>query len=503
MAPTYDQLLAENQLLKSQLSERDGLVATLEAKIAWLTQRLFGTGNSEKIDRNQLMFELDEAKRQLAEQTQTVSYERVKPDPKPRESAAERFKNLPVDEVVEVIPEPVKADPDLYEPIGQESTFEVDIQPPRLFKREIRRIKFKHRINRALPPVLAPAPARPVDGSYASAGLVSWVVLSKYLDHLPLYRQEKMLSRWGADISRQVMADWVSRAAEWFQPIYNQMRMGILRSGYVQADETPVRFCDPDQKKGKTTHGYLWVIHSPGNDVVFDWRLSRRHAEASDILDGYKGILQTDGYEAYSALVKTTDGITHVGCWAHARRKFVESRHEDPKASALVLKLTGRLYAYEKLYRTEGLAGDQRVNLRKIQQTRTLKWLKVVMKIIQRRALPKSGLGKASAYSLSRWDQLCLYLDHGNVEIDNNLVENKIRPSAIGKRNWLFIGHPGAGQRTAILYSILLSCEIHGIDPTRYMRDILTRLPAMTNQDDLTPLLPSRWQPPVQEQPAQ
>jgi transposase len=481
MVMTYEELQRENALLK--------------AKIEWLTRQLFGTGKSEKIDRDQLLIELDDLRRQQEAQTESLAYERRKPQPKEKQPAAERFKDLPVDEVVEIVPEEVRADPELYEQIGLEETFEVDVQPPRLFKRVIRRLKYAHKLDRSRPPVVAPAPKRPVEGGYASAGLLVWVILSKYLDHLPLYRQEKMFARWGAEISRQVMADWIRMSADWLEPIYRYMRMEILQSGYVQADETPVRFHDPDQKKGKTVQGYLWVIHRPGFGVVFSWRLSRRHAEATTLLEGFAGVMQTDGYEAYHALARSEEGIIHAGCWAHARRGFFNARSEKPREAGLILGLIGKLYDLEEHYRKAGITGEERRQRRNADQRRILKWLKIAIRISQQRSLPQSTLGKACGYALARWRELTVYLDHGQVEIDNNLVENKIRPSAIGKKNWLFIGAPEAGKRTAILYSILLSCEIHGVDPAAYLRDVLTRLPAMTNQDDIRPLVPGHWQP--------
>jgi hypothetical protein len=167
--------------------------------------------------------------------------------------------------------------------------------------------------------VIAPAPARPVQGGYASAGLLAWIALSKYVDHAPLYRLEQMSARWGASISRQTMADWVGITAGWLEPIYRQMNRELLAGGYVQADETPVRCNDPDEKRGGTTQGWLWVISRPGGDVVFDWRLPRRHGELTSLLADYRGLLQSDGYEAYPSFAREGDDVVWLGCWAHAR----------------------------------------------------------------------------------------------------------------------------------------------------------------------------------------
>ena len=471
--------------------------AALRAQIAWLKQQLFGPGKSEKLDRAQLRFQLEELE-QLAAKTErrveTITYERAKPAKHPRSVPAETFAKLPVVETIEIVPEPVKQEPELYERIGEERTFEVDVIEPKLVKREIVRPKFRHKLDRARPPVIAPAPARPVSGGYASAGLLAWIAISKYVHHLPLYRLEQMSQRWGAQISRRTMSDWIEVTAEWFAPIYRQMHRGLLAGEYLQADETPVRCNDPDEKRGGTTQGYLWVISRPGADVVFDWRLSRRHGELTSLLDGFKGVLQSDAYAGYRSYVRSHDGVAWVGCWAHARRRFFEAIGEKPKAVQLVLRLIGKLYQLEREW-DEAQVGDARAALRQKHFARPLYWLRRVVLGLRSQVLPRSLLGKACSYLLDHWDALVAHQQHSFTRLDNNLVENAIRPSAIGKKNWLFIGHPDAGQRSAIIYSLVVSCQRHGKDPLAYLRDVLRRLPTMTNQDDLAPLTPALWQP--------
>lgn len=471
--------------------------AALRAQIAWLKQQLFGPGKSEKLDRAQLRFQLEELEQLVtkAEQrVETITYERAKPVKEPRSVPAETFAKLPVVETIEIVPEAVKQDPELYERIGEERTFEVDVIEPKLVKREIVRPKFRHKLDRARPPLVAPAPARPVSGGYASAGLLVWIAISKYVHHLPLYRLEQMSQRWGAQISRRTMSDWIEVTAEWLAPIYRQMHRGLLAGDYLQADETPVRCNDPDEKRGGTTQGYLWVISRPGADVVFDWRLSRRHGELTSLLDGFKGVLQSDGYSAYPSYVHANEGVAWVGCWAHARRRFFEALGEKPKAVQLVLRLIGRLYQLEREW-DEAQVGDDRAALRQEHFARPLRWLRRIVLGLRSQVLPRSLLGKACSYLLDHWDVLVAHQQHAFTRLDNNLVENAIRPSAIGKKNWLFIGHPDAGQRSAIIYSLVVSCLRHGKDPFAYLRDVLRRLPTMTNQDDLAPLTPAQWQP--------
>jgi transposase len=469
--------------------------ADLRAQLEWFKRNLFGTGKSEALDALQTRLKFNEAETQAevsAAPKEKISYERAKPTK--RDLPAERFKDLPVLETIELIPEVVKADPQMYDRIGEESTFEVKITPPKLWKLAIVRPKFRHKLDRSRPPMIAPALQRPIDNSYASAELLAYVALGKYLYHIPLYRQEKMSAHWGAQLSRKTMADWIEAVADWFNPIYGRMREKLIAGGYLQADETPVRFMDPDLKKGKTTQGYLWVIGKPGSDVVFDWRLTRAHDEATSLLDGFKGVLQSDGYGAYESFAKEHQQVERVACWAHARRKFVEAESEAPQAVRMVLGLIGHLYRYEQYYNHAQVQGAKlRAIRRNADSAHTLMRIQKVVHILQGRARPKSKLGKACTYLIGQWNALLKIQDYGHVRLDNNLIENAIRPSAVGKKNFLFIGSPDAGQRSAIIYSIIVSCERHGIDPLAYMTDLLHRLPTMSNQDELDPLLPSNW----------
>ena len=486
---------AEATLDEVQLLRQENVV--LRQQIAWLKKQLFGPGKSETLDRAQLLLRIAELEQQAANPspaTETITYEREKGPRAPRPVAAETFAHLPVQETIEVVPPEVQQEPDLYEKIGEERTFEVDVVPPKLFKREIVRPKFRHRLDRNRAPLIAPAPARPVAGGYASAGLLAWIALSKYVDHLPLYRIEQMSRRWGAQLPRQSMADWIRIAAGWLEPIYRCMHRDLIEGGYIQADETPVRCNDPDEKRGGTSQGWFWTISRPGGDVVFDWRLSRRHGEATTLLNGFRGILQSDGYEAYPAFVEDNGGVEWVGCWAHARRYFFDAVSTSPKAAQLMLKIIAKLYGFERKWDRAQVDG-QRASLRKEHFNGPLRWLRYLAVGLRSKALPNSPLGKACDYLLNHWEPLCAHLRHSHTRLDNNLVENAIRPSCIGKKNWLFIGHPDAGQRSAIVYSIVVSCQRHRKDPLAYLRDVLTRLPAMTNRHDIAALTPSRWTP--------
>ena len=486
---TPEQKIAEHPLLVQR-------VAALETQLAWFQKQVFGGGKSEKLDVTQRQLALagvDEARAAVAEKIEQIRYERSTPRA-PRRTPAETFAHVPVTQTVEIVPEAVQRDPELYERIGEERTFEIDLAPARLVKREIVRPKYRHRLDRSRAPLLAAAPARVVPGGYASAGLIASIVIGKYVDHLPLFRQEKMSERWGATISRRSMCDWVEVAAMWLEPVYKHMHRGLIGGDYIQADETPVRCNDPDHDRGKTLQCYLWVVSRPGSDVVFSFRETRCHDELPSLLGSFKGVLQSDQYGAYASHERKNEGIVRVGCWAHARRKFHEAIEERPKAANLALRIIARLYKLEHDW-DEANVGAQRGGLRQAHFARPLRWLRYVVSGLSKQVLPQSQLGKACSYLLNHWEVLVAHQNHAFTRIDNNLVENAIRPSAIGRKNWLFIGHPAAGQRSAIIYSLVVSCERHGKDPLAYLRDVLARLPLMTNQDDLTPLTPAGWQP--------
>jgi len=484
---TLVQALDEVRVLQTEL-------AAVRAQLEWLRKKVFGGGQGERLDRAQLLLQIEQLEKLAAPSAArrlVAPHERTVP-PK-RTAPAEAFAHLPVAETVELVPAAVQADPTLYEKIGEEETFEVDVVPPRLFKRRIVRPKYRHRLDRTRPPVVAPAPVRAVPGGYASAGLLAWVTLAKYVEHQPLYRQEQMSARWGARLPRQTMVEWIAQVATWLQPVYQRMRRELLAGDYVQCDETPLRCHDPDVR-GETVQGWLWALSRPGGNVVFAWRMSRRHAEAATLLKGFRGVLQSDAYPAYANFAREHEGVVCVGCWAHARRRFHEALEDAPVPAGFVLRLIGHLYALEaKWDEAKWTEPAQRAHLRRRDFACTLSLLKKIAVKLSTRVRPKSRLGEACRYLLAQWAPLTAHLHHGQTRLDTNLVENAIRPTKLGAKNWLFIGHPDAGERSAIIYSIVGSCRRCGIDPLIYLRDVLTRLPAMTNQDDLGPLLPSNW----------
>ena len=489
--PSVDAVLAEN----AQLQER---VAQLEALVEWFKKHAFGAGKSERQDALQLQLQLKEleaAKKEAARQ-ERITYERNKP--KPRSTPAQRFENLPVKDTVVIEPDEVQADPDLYERIGEETTFEVDITPPKLFKREIVRPKYRHKIARSRPPVIAPAPKRVIEGGYASAGLITWIILSKFRDHLPLYRQEKMFKRWNGMIPRQTMSDWIGEAALLLESVYREVKRHLLAGNYLQVDETPIKFIDPDSGKAKAQIGYFWLMGLPDDLVYLEWHQSRAQKCAEELLGGFEGVLQSDGYAGYNPIHGEGKSVIRVACLAHCRRKFTDALKPYPVQAAFMLRLIGNLYHLDNEWERDGITEPaQRAHLRKRDFELTLRLLRRAALKLRELHRPASEIGKACSYLLGQWDALERLCEFGQVRLDNNLIENAVRPTKLGAKNWLFIGAPHAGKRSAVIYTILLSCQRCGIDPHDYIQDMLQRLPHMSNQDDITHLLPHNWKPPA------
>jgi transposase len=493
-------MTAREAQLTQQLAESQAALAAalrenqlLRQKVDWLVRRVFGS-SSEKLDSAQL--ELLQLPEGAAAPEPALVPPREGPRPaRPRPPKAPRLPDhLPVVEEV-IDPEPVKTQPENWRCIGQEVTEQLDYEPGRFLKRRTVRRTYVHRTEPDRAPVTAPLPPCLQERGLAAPGLLAHVLVSKYCDHLPLYRQEQIFAqRHGLNLSRQTLAGWVELAADWLTPIYEQIRTGVLAGGYAQIDETPVNYLEPGY--GKTKRGYLWTGCRPGGDVFYWWNTGRGAAclEAIIPLD-FKGTIQCDGYAAYPSFASGRKGaITLAACWAHARRGFYEALEQSPKASGWFLRQIQNLYRIESALRDQKAGPVLREAVR-VHQSRPI--VERIGKALVRfktlgRFLPKSLMGEAIDYALGQGAALQVYLGDGRVEIDNNLVENAIRPTAIGKKNWLFIGDADAGQRGAIVYTIIESCRRRGLDPYTYLRDVLTRLPRMTNHQ-IPEVTPEAW----------
>ena len=482
-----DALQRENQELRSEL-------LYLERKMEALKRELFGQSRGEQISAAQLQLALQELEREKIAQEEAakevIGYTRRRPRP---EEALERLPEALETVTEEIVPEEVQAEPEAYERIGEEVTEELDVLPMKVIRRRIVRPKFKRKAQVEAVPFTAALPARVVPGGLPAAGLIAFLIVAKYVDHLPLYRLEKIFAqRFGVKLPRQRMCDWIGYAIEnWLAIIYHSIRRGLIGGDYLQIDETPIRYLDPDGK-GQSGRGYLWVYGRPGGDVCFDWALGRGKAAAETIVRDFHGLLQSDGYAVYDR-VSESRAITQLGCWAHIRRKFYEAYQAGENGAVHYLVLIRELYAVEAQI-PDGLGPEQVVQQRREHSLPVLRQIERSLAEDAPHQRPKSAMAEAIGYARSQWPKLTTYVEHGQTRIDNNLTEQAIRPTKLGAKNWLFIGHPDAGQRAAIIYTILESCRRHRVEPLAYLNDVLRRLPGMTNhQVAAAKITPGEW----------
>lgn len=487
MQGALEKLVDQNAKQAEQIGELIEQNKLLQQKVEFLLSRLFGK-KSEKLDRNQLELLLAGMDPDAGPADDPPP---STPPPRSRKKR-ERKPRLPEDLPTEnqiIDPEAVKQDPSAYRCIGEEVTEELDVVPTRYFRRRIIRRKYVSKTKRSQAPLLAPLPPRLIEGGYASAGLLTDIMLKKYVDHLPLNRQEQILrTRHGIDLSRKTMSDWVRVVADWLRPIYDHIQEELRDSAYLQVDETPVRYCQ--KEGGGSGQGYLWVYNEPGRNVLYDWHPSRAATCLDGMLDTFSGTVQCDGYRAYASYVKTRPDIELAACWAHVRRKFNDARESEPLLAGWFLNQIGCLYGVEREIR--GRAPALRAAARASSSAMIMARLELALKRKLGQHRPSTAIENAIRYTLSLWPQLIRFLEDGLIEIDNNGVENAIRPTAVGKKNYLFFGDPKAGQRSAIVYTLVECCKRYGINPQEYLLDVLTRLPSM-KITQVAALTPAAW----------
>lgn len=482
----------EEELLR-KLAERDAEIALLKQKVDLLIKRIFGA-KSETLSPDQLELLLGPEKPGKADASSEkeeakftrLTIVRENGERKARPLRQPRIPDhLPA--VIEVIePDEVKAAPEQWRYIGDEISEQLDYEPGHFFKRQLIRRKYVERS--VLDPRFAIAPLPPVlqERCIAAPGLLAQIIVDKFAYHQPLHRQEghyRLQHR--MEIPRQTMARWIGMAADWLAPVYREIQSNLFSKGYIQVDETPIKYLSPGH--GSTRQGYLWSCKQPETgDVFFQWHTSRS-AEClkSLIPSDFEGILQCDGYAAYDRFARQHGSpLLLAGCYAHIRREFWEAREEAPQMAGWILRQIAHLYQVEKRLRKQRAGPRLRLAYRASHSRIIHRRLERLLIQLKRkgRYLPKSQMGRAIAYALGQWESLNVYLEHGHVCIDNNPVENAIRPTAVGKKNWLFIGDATTGERSAILYTLIENCRLQGIDPYTYLRDLLSRLPYLTNR---------------------
>ncbi|MCY7290709.1 MAG: IS66 family transposase [Ferruginibacter sp.] len=355
-------------------------------------------------------------------------------------------------------------------PVGEEITEILEYQQGELYVKKYIRPEYikPDQEGTQAKRVIAPLPNMPIAKSYVGASLLSHLMVSKYIDHLPIYRQLQMFTRQKITIEDNTVNNWFKQGCNLIEPLYHALEKQVLSTKYLSVDETPIKVLDKT-KKGTTHQGYYWIYYNTQTrQVLFKYQTGRAAEWPKETLKNYQGYLQTDGYAVYNQF-DDVEGITTLNCWAHARRKFIDAQHFDNTKASEVLTQIQLLYAVEKHAAENNYTADE---IKQYRQQHAAPVLTALHKILQTQltnSLPKSPLGMALQYTLARWDKLNVYLLDGNLRIDNNLVENSIRPVAIGRKNYLFAGNHEAAQRSATLYSLFATCKLHGVNPIEWL----------------------------------
>lgn len=495
------QLAKENEALREQASLLQQENKLLRDKVDALIKRLFGA-SSEKLNADQLLLLLqgdDDPKKPGASSADCAALEAEleKPQPGGRKPKRRRLAGQPrvpeelpaVDQIIE--PAEVMASPKDWRCIGEEITVQLDFEPGRFLRRRLIRRKYVKRDAPGQAPVIAPLNTLQ-ERSIAAPGLLAQIITAKYCDHLPLYRQEHIYAmRHGVVVPRQSMCRWVGLVEMWLMPVYQQIQVEVWSTGYVQMDETHVKYLCPGH--GRTKTGQMWACANPIGAVFYKWEKGRAAKYVKNILPkNFKGAAQIDGYAGYPKYVAEHGvPVTLLGCWAHARRYFVDASKEAPQYAGLILLQVRQLYGIEARLREQRAGPKLRQVVREVEALPVLKRICKMVQVIKskRRFVPSSAMGEALTYIENQWSKLVVYVEDGRLEIDNNRIENAMRPLAVGRKNWLFIGDVEAGQRTAVCLTIIENCRRVGLNPYEYLRDLFERLPTLTNRQikDVTP----------------
>jgi transposase len=471
----YENLVSENQYLKQQLSE--------------LKRLIFGA-KSERFISNEIhpqlnLFDPEEKTPPVVEQEE-ISYTREKQKKEKQRPVRMAIpSHLPR---VEEILEPQDIDEGAVK-IGEEITEILEYNPSQVYVRRIVRPKYAMADNSGV--TIAELPSLPIPKSNAGAGLLAYIMVSKFVDHLPYYRQIQIFKRLKLELSDSILNGWFNATADLLGPLYDVLMKLLLESDYIQADESPIGVQD-SHKKGSLHTGYHWVYHSPlKRMVLFKYHPGRERKAPEKVLEYFSGSLQTDGYKAYLNM-ETKGNIIHLACMAHARRYFEKALANDKVRAEYVLTKMQLLYNIESQARKRDVCHQTRWRYRKLFALPILNELELWLTKNVSQTLPKSAIGKAIAYTLNAWTKLKKYTHDGRYEIDNNLIENTIRPLALGRKNYLFAGSHRAAQNAAMMYSFFATCKINNVEPLAWLTDVLHRIPEH-KANKLDELLPQNW----------
>jgi transposase len=462
-------LESSNQKKDNDIAKKSDDIARLNIIVANLQRMLFGSKRerfvAEDVAQLLLSFEEFASEEALTDETpvkEKISYEREKPS---KHAGRNKLpENLPV---VEEIVEPADLTEDMVK-MGEEITEILEYTPAQFFKRRIIRPKYINKKTQEIK--IAELPSRPIEKCLAGNSVLTQILVSKYVDHLPLYRQQQIFKRADIEIAPSTIDSWVAQSGNLLVPLYDRMVEFVKNQRYIQADETTLKVLDKD-KKAETHLGYLWVYHSVLSKLcVFDYQKGRGTDAPRQMLTDYRGALQTDGYKVYDHYCLSKE-IKHLACWAHARRYFEKALIQDKKRASYVLEEIQKLYAIER--KTADLTAQERHAIRLDEALPIINELGKWLHRERNAVLPKSLTGKAIEYCTKLWSSLMTYLENGDYHIDNNAIENKIRPVALGRKNYLFAGSHNGAQRTAMFYTFFANCKLNNVNPEKWLNKVL------------------------------
>ena len=483
---SYEQLLEVNKQLESKLSETESKLSGTESKLAEMEfqfeqlKRLYYGSKRERFikntDENQMELPFDvEEEQEPEKQQETITYVRTKTKRVNHPGRMALPDHLPVKEIVIEPREDITG----MKCIGREVTDQLELVPAKLFIRRYIRPKYiKSEDEQTLTHkgVIASLPVFPIEKGIAGPGLLAQIMIDKFVDHLPVYRQIERFKREGIKIPSATINGWQEAVCSLLWPLYENLKHRVLAQGYLQVDETPIQVLDKT-KKGKTHRGYHWIYYSPlEKNVLFDYQHGRSREGPSKLLKNFSGYLQTDGYTVYDMISKKKS-ITHLSCMAHARRGFEKALPYDKEKAGYAMDMFQKLYAIEQEARDKNFSSKERYELRLEKSLPLLNEMSKWMVETYKTSLPKSPIGKAVAYCLPRWDNLINYLHDGSLEIDNNLAENAIRPIALGRKNYLFAGSHRGAERAAMFYTFFGTCKKNEVNPFEWLKKVLEIIP--------------------------
>jgi len=491
----YEQELEAHRESLLTISKKEDKITDLEFELDKLRKYIFGSKSEKRtgnVGLNQMgLFELGTTQAVQEELSESVSAQQQKPAPKKRGKGSGRM-SLPEElRREEVVIQPSESTEGCVQ-IGQEVTEVLEVTPASFYVKRYVRPKYARPNGEGI--LIGTLPDRVIEKGIPSESVVAQLIVDKYVYGMPLHRQLDKYSKMGVRIPASSASDWVMRGWEQLVPLWELLRVIVTNQKYLQVDETPIKVLDRNTEKG-IHQGYMWLYHAPVDRLVlFDYRKGRDNSGPKEMLTHFKGIIQTDGYPVYHSLYGDHEHIYLTFCMAHARRKFVDALKDDQKQANHILDEMQLLYVLEDKMREEKISWEQRTKERKEHASPILERLGKWLEENQYSYRPESPMGKAITYAHKRWAGLSAYVLHGQMEIDNNLVENAVRPLAVGRKAFLFAGSHKAAEMTAAMYSFMASCKRNKVNEFDWLKDVFERIQSH-KQKDLYQLLPSNWKP--------